>query len=466
MPRRGLNVGTGIAAGVNGFLDSYMRITEMKQREKLQENAFIVSALTKQLEDDTLPLYQRAKILDSIPKLVGIKNMDKRLSEMLGLDDYLLNTPQENQKNPDKLVEDTSVQNPEMASSITLKGTQQPVTKTVGDLTPLEIRKKINLEVRKAEDERDFEKQAKLLKLNYDLQMDSLKGTGFTKEVFRGYDRNGNYIVTMINQKGERKDIFLGDVDSEAVTKAGITSNKPSKFLQERERYWLNQVNPETGMNYSEEEANIKALEDANKQFQLGLQTKEAYKTSVTQGITGTKPIQPSQSVDDRRALAERRAILQANINTARQRAIDSSNDASNKTSLANKQWTNVVEPIKREMQKWLDDGGETTDREYTIQQSRLNTEIDRYNDLKRAADDAVSRDKSMKEAVGEAETILNEFNSGVGTSSSPSPVNDNMKKAIDLIRKNNPKINDPNSPSYMTDSAIIEYLRRKGKIQ
>lgn len=472
MPRKALNIGTGLAAGVQGFLNSYMQVSQMKQQQKQQENAFLIQILTRQLEDENLPAFQKVKILDSIPPLAGIKKMDRRLSEMLGYDEYVLNQPAEIEKGkpgtPEQTLVDENVTDPAMASSVTLKGTQAtsdvPSLQRKGDLTPALIKKKLILEAKKAEDEQDIDKQAKLLKINYDLQKESLKGEGFSKEIFRGYDNNGNYIVTLVNPKGEKKDIFLGDVDSEAITKAGITANKPSIFVRDREKFWLTQTNPATGQNYSEQEASIKALEDANKQFKLKLETGEAYKASVTQGITGTKPIQPAQQTDDTRQLAERRATLKANINTAKRQAADASLDARQKTMQASNQWINVVEPIKREMQKLLDEGLETTEPEYTRQQARLNTEIDRYNELKRQADDAVSRDNSFKNSAKEAEDILNQFESEIG--GPKSNLNTNLKKAIDLIRQKNPTINDPNSATYMSDEAIVEYLKRKGKLK
>lgn len=472
MPSKGLRIGASLAAGAQSFVQSFMQARQMKEQEKLQQNAFIVKVLMGQLEDENTTLYQRAKILDSIPPLVGVKKMDRRLSEMLGMDEFLLNEPQDaatkgKAGTPAQTLTDSSVTNPSMASSIQLKGTQatSDVPASIekkGDLTPAIIKKKLILEAKKAEDEQDYEKQAKILKLNYDLQMDSLKGTGFSKEVFRGYDKNGNYIVTLANQKGETKDIHLGDVDSEVITKAGITGNKPSVFVRDRERFWLTQTNPETGQNYSEEEANVKALEDANNQFNLKQKTGEAYIKKVEQGIGGTTPITPAQKVDDARAIAERKAILRANINTARRQSLEASQDASNKAAQATNQWNNVVEPTKREMQKLLDEGYDTTTQEYRGLQTKLNIEIDRFNDLKRMADDASARDKSLKDSQQEAEDILKEYEGGIGSS----PISDNIKKAIQKVRENNPQINDPSKPNYLTDDAIIQYLKQKGKIK
>lgn len=470
MPSKGLSIGAGIAQGASSFVQSFMQARQMKEQEKLQQNAFLVQVLTKQLEDDTIPYFQRAKILDSIPSLLGIKKMDRRLSEMLGMDEIMLNEPQEaavpsKEGTSSRDLVDTSVTDPALASSIKLKRTQAtseiPASlERKGDLSPALIRKKLNLEIRKAEDNQDYDKQAKLLKLNFDLQMDSLKGTGFTKELFRGYDKDGNYIITLANQKGETKNINLGDVDSEAITKAGITGNKPSIFVRDREKFWLTQNNPETGQNYSEEEANIKALEDANTQFKLKQRTGEAFITGQQQRIAGTVPIQPAQSADDKRAIAERRATLRANINTVKRQALDASLDAKNKSLQAHDQWNNVVEPTKREMQKLIDDGYETTSPEYRGLQTKLNTEIDRYNDLKRMADDADSKDKSLKDAQKEAEDIFKEYENGVNSNSSPA-VPSNIMKAIEIIRKNN-----PDQTKNMSDSDIINYLRNKGKIQ
>ena len=60
MPR-GYNVGAGIASGAQAFVQSFMQARQMKEQEKLQQNAFLVQVLTKQLEDETVPYFQRAK---------------------------------------------------------------------------------------------------------------------------------------------------------------------------------------------------------------------------------------------------------------------------------------------------------------------------------------------------------------------------------------------------------------------
>lgn len=298
MPNKGLSIGAGIAAGAQSFVQSFMQARQMKEQEKLQQNAFLVQVLTKQLEDDTIPYFQRAKILDSIPQLIGIKKMDRRLSEMMGMDEVLLNEPAEaatkgKEGTSAQDLVDTSVTDSSMASSIRLKGTQ-------------------------------------------------------------------------------------------------ATSDVPASL--------------------------------------------------------------------------ERKATLRANINTVKRQAFEASQDAFNKAKQATDQWNNVVQPTKNEMQKLLDDGYDTTSQEYRGLQTKLNTEIDRYNDLKRMADDADAKDKSLKDSQREAEDILKEYENGISGNSST--VLDNVKKAVQKVRENNPQINDPSKPNYLTDDAIIQYLRQKGKIK
>jgi hypothetical protein len=466
MPRRygrsgALAVGAGIARGADAFLQSYLGAKRLEQEEKLQKNAFVIKVLTQQLEDENLPYYERAKILDSIPPLIGAK-LDRPLSQMMGMDNLDQETPDpEHLGKEPTTVYDPAAEDAGLASSVTLKGTEPQLIRK-GDLTPALIKKKLLLETSKAKDQQDIEKQSKLFEINYRLQREILGKGGYNTKIFEGYDDDGNFLLKFMNPDGDVITKNLGKVDPSVIRKAEITANAPKgrlgQLTQAQKIVGEYETNPSS--HSKDEYTAAKALLD---DFEKTGQLKEAQTRRITQGVAGTQPVTPAQRIDDTRAVAQQTAILRANVNTAKRQAIDASIEAKNTAAAATAHVTNIIQPLKDEMKKWLDEGGSTTDPEYTQREARLNTETNRYNELKRIADDAKARDESLKNSQREAEDILNNYTSSVSQSAPTAEValTPQLKEAIRIIRKNN-----PDATKDWTDQQIIDYLRAKKIIQ
>src|SRR5258705_890812 len=81
----GLGVANGLAQGVDAFTKSFMQARQMKHQEKLQKNMVVVDLLMNQLRDENTPYYERARIIDQIPGLIGAK-VERPLSHILGYD--------------------------------------------------------------------------------------------------------------------------------------------------------------------------------------------------------------------------------------------------------------------------------------------------------------------------------------------------------------------------------------------
>lgn len=324
----GLGVGSALSKGVHGFLNAYWQGHMFDIQQKQQQNAVIVSALTRQLEDETLPYSERARILDSIPQLVGAK-VKVPLSISLGMDkfndqDVQTGVQKGTPATPDQTVTDPNVPQDNSLGinpNITMKGTQAtqdvPIYEKMGNLSPAFIKQQMALKTKAAEDETDLNKQARLLAVNYGLQARLLGKNGYTNKVFEGYDKaSGNYIVTMANSQGETKNINLGKVDPSAIVKANIAASKPSGRLGQLQT--AQQVKSEyeadpTSHSYSDYQAATKFLDDFEKTGTL----KEAQIGALNASTTGTKPPTYEQTYDDKVKAAELRRQAQKDIDDA-----------------------------------------------------------------------------------------------------------------------------------------------------
>lgn len=470
-----LSLGAGIAQGASAFVNSFLQAKQLKNQEKMQKNAFLVSVLTKQLEDDNVSYFQRAKILDAIPNLIGAKP-ERPLSEILGL--HELEEPVE-QARPSKQgtsdkqisgsgqVQDVGGNGGGQVSttgldlgqtSATLRGTEAtsaiPASlERKGDLTPALIKKRLLIETQKAVDEQDIEKQTKLARINNEIQMESLKALGFTKEVSRGFDSDNNYVVTMANAAGQTKKINLGNMTPEAIMKANISSNRPSKSMQALEDYYLTQTNPETGKAFTQEEAYAKALEDTHNSFQLQQRSRQAYVKSIEQNISGNKPLTPAQVADDTRANSQLKLQIMRDVDESkakvdstlaeRERLAELKNQAATESSKAADEFA----AIRAE-----DDDPDST--AYKNAAKKAQDKLDEYNKLEMQYNQAHSAYILANSLYSSATERAKQFQ----TTNKYTP---EIQGAINVVRKNNPQ-----QTASMTDEEIYNYLVSKGKIK
>lgn len=457
----GLGVGAGIAKGAEAFVNNFMRAKQLEHDEKQQKNAFVVQLLTRQLEDENLPYYERAKILDSIPKLLGIKNMDRNLSEMFGLDKFNKEIVQDPNQPAIKGVEakaastyiDPSTANTELAGGINVRGTQgtQDVaagTTQQGNLSPAQIKRKLSIEYKKAEDEGDIKKAERIAQINFDLQERSYKANGY-KITSEGITDQGEYAQVLTNNSGDTKVNRLpkGFKPTKLLI-AEANINKPSVFIKEREDYWESQ-------GFSPDKANIKALADANERFKLSQKGKEAYVTSVEQGNAGTRP--PTAAGRESNLDRDRAAMLQiqkdideatANANashTAVEDLVASKDDALRRLNEAEA-------ALKAKINAGYDQPKDHAEEARAVAATRKE-----YNDLQEQIRKASADDLRQKALLSGAQTRLRTFGNQTGANT----VSAQVQQAVDKVRANN-----PDKTKNMSDQEIINYLRAKKIIQ
>lgn len=443
----GLAIGAGIAKAGENFTNAFIAARQAKTQDKLQKNAFIVQMLTRQLEDENLSYYDRAKILDSIPQLLGAK-LDKPLSVQTGLDEFIKKEIEAGKPaiagkegTPDSYGPAN-----EQGIAITKKGTQAtpdiPATAPVmgGDLTPNLIKKKVALEIKRAENEQNTEQQKKLWEIQYRLQKEFLGRGGYNNELPGTFNEKGEYFVNMSNSEGDVKSVNLGKVTPDIIRKVEAGANRPSKELQQLEDKYIND-------GLSPEEANTKALEDIYKKFKTGVASKEAYVEGQIQRNTGTAP--PTAATKTVDADRDRTYDLQ----------LQSSFDEANAEAQSTYERMQKLSPMK---QKAYDDYAKAEnelkvldpdDDEYKDKQAQVNRLRNEYAELEKEFRIVDQADILAKAKLAGATQRL-QGRTG-GTINYP----DNIKRAIDKVRVNNPGVN-------LTDEQIFNVLKNAGKIR
>lgn len=477
-----LGIGLGIKAGVDGFLNSFYQAKGYEMQEKQQQNAVILNAVMAQLQDETVPLYERSKILDSIPNLVGAK-LKVPLSQMLHLDEYnkhLTEDPNQpavagSQGEKGGVLSSTETNSPNAGQTLQLKDIQTNPAVAAGmiergNLSVAQIKAQLVKAQNAANDASDIDKQTKILTLQYNLQKNILGKGGYTQQLPATFDTEGNLIVRFMRPAdGEVITKNLGKVSTEALEKAKIQNdpNRPKGNLgQLFDAHQIVDAYEKDPTAYPESQ--YKASKELIDNFNLTGQLKKSQIASLNQGITGNppKPITPAQSADDARANQQMQISLQTSLDNARSTAIQSSEHAASQANISQQFYDNNIAPLKAQMEAALKDAdGDTTDTDYLRAQKQYNAANSNWlNGTKKLADLAKSADISHQANLKAVEERLNQF-SQTGQAPSNSSINKNVTKAqIDFARRKN-----PDKTKNMSDQDIIsEILRQRaaGKIK
>jgi hypothetical protein len=312
MPK--LALGAGIAQGAQSFVNGFMQARQYENQQKMMKHQIIIQALQQQLQDDNIPYSQRARILDSIPGLLGVK-MDTPLSQQMGLHDLLdeevetqneIPSTPEVKGTPASTVTDPKATEAGLADTIGQEATQDvpagigrdKVAVKFGDLSPTKYKQLLVNHQQDVDSERALEQYRRKAEIDLKLQDDTLKAQGYTQVLSKGIDTNtGQYSIVRANANGDVKLATMpkGFVPLEvmvAQTK-GSMSQLPAS-VRAYKAYFESQKNPITGENYTEDEAQTKALEYYKQNGDVMFGLTKAQKEATTQGTvlsnTGQKP--------------------------------------------------------------------------------------------------------------------------------------------------------------------------------
>lgn len=317
MPK--LAIGAGIARGAQSFVNSFMQARQYENQQKMMKHQVILQALYRQLEDDTLPYSQRAKLIDSIPGLIGV-NSPVPLSQQFGLHDLLDDDVEVEEGKPaiagTKGQEASTITDPNatasgLADTIGQQATQDtadipatgPTIVKMGDLSPARYKQLLKNRQDESDTNRETEKAKRIAEINFDLQQKSYKAQGYTKELARGVDTNtGEYRVLLSNSEGDVKVAKMpkGFIPLEVLVAQtrGQNSALPAS-VRALTTYYESQPNPLTGQNYTSEEARVEALRVYKERGDIFAGLGEAQKketlTRTKQITSGTQPPSPAE---------------------------------------------------------------------------------------------------------------------------------------------------------------------------
>lgn len=484
MPRgNGLGLATGVAQGADAFVRSFMQARQLKNQEKLQKNMIVVDLLMSQLHDERTSYYQRAKILDQIPQLIGAKT-ERPLSSILGYDklneeDFVteqgIPSAESKQGTSDRTVVDENVSDPSMASSVNIRGTEATSAiegtpdKTVkyGNLSPADIKLQQTLQAQRLANANDVEKQATILRINYELQSKVLGKNGYSKEIFRGYDKDGNYVITLANSQGEKKDINLGPVTSEAIKKAQVMGGNKSlgrfgQLMMAQQTVAAYEADPT-----SVPEPNYLAAKQTLEDFEKTGHLKDAQITALTQGATGSKPLSPAQITNNQQEDERTRLNLQAALDNFDSELASVEEAVTYAEADVNDFYNIQIQPIKDRMKEWLDEGGEKDDKEYTDLQNQLRILNSQHASLKARLNATKAKKTTLEKKRAAAEKRLSGFtpSTGAATAQSNSSVDDEInqyRNYIDAFKTDN--ISNPKAKG-LTDRQILKILKDAKRI-
>lgn len=471
-----LGLGAGIADAASAFTNAFMQARQQKNMLELQKNDRLANLLLDQIRDDNTTHYKRSALIDEYQKLYDPKGAaNQPLSQILGLhklddSDYQIGTEQPSDASKANVIQQSqSPTNPDAIktgpapnpSEVTFA--DNPITKKYGDLTPNDIKQKLQLDLEDVRDKREVA-HAKAL---YQAQTDILGKNGYTIPVSDSYDPDTKvYTKVMANSSGETKTITLNNFKPTTLAKAEITatskSDKPSVFVRDQMRYWQSQVNPETNQPYTQEESSIKALGDAHNKFTSTESLKEAQTTALSLGNTGLKPITPAQSVDDIRANQDREDKLTGIVDENRRQGtlaaaeLESLGRLKGDYDKGTGAWGNYKQ-AEKELKDFQGSNADTArdsdPSKYARLEENMNKARIRAENLDHQYDIVAAKNTSYKQSLTDAQKRLDDHKKQ--TNGKGSSIKNPYQSNIDQFRKDNPS-------ATISDSDIIKLLRGK----
>lgn len=449
----GLSLANGIAGGADAFIRSFQQARMQKYQMQMQKNSALADILLSQVRDDNTTYYQKAKALDLIPGLYGIKNLDRPLSQILGHDklneedfktgERTINNPMPSGITHEELMKSVATTNPAPTRQV-------DTTIKRGNLTPLEYKKQLGIR----DDESEIVKQTRLWEIKLKLEKKAAQDSGF-KVVSENILPNDKYKLVMMNEQGITKEKILDGVPKAVEIAKLRGQNIPGnlgQLVRARGIVFDYEADPT-----SHPESTYLAAKDALESFEKTGQLKSAQITALNQGATGTKPLslanidtgdrlKTDQQLKVQKDIDDAEAEVQASYtnvqaaNTEKQRALKEKEDAELAFNKVAADYT-------------------PRDEEYKAAARLAKEARERYDGLEKEFGKLVATDKLNKAKLTGAQK-----RAGLLTSSN---VSDEVKykKQIEIF-KNNPKNAEKVAALGLTDAQIVQILRNAKLIQ
>lgn len=431
MPNHGkLALASGIAGGAEAFVQAFTQGKAQEHQEKMQKNMAVVQLLTEQLKDENLTGYQRAKILNVIPGLIGAK-IDRPLDQILG-----------NDKINDELIKSGTAPTP-VNAALPSGSTHEELLKSVASSNPSQVdtinkdimikrgnlsRADLRLIQGNKADESEIAKQARLWEIKLNLEKKAAENTGY-KVVSENILPNDQYELVFANDQGKiQRKILDGVPKSVAVAKLR-GNNIPGKLGQLTRMHSI--VSEYEADPTSHTQAEYDAAKDGLNQFERSGKLVEAQTEALNQGITGTKPPTIANKADDLRADTTQKLQIQKDIDETRANAkatftaVQAAN-TEKKRALADK--LQAEQDFTEIAKKW-----QPGDAAYGVANKKMEAARAHYNSLEEKFGALVAADNLAKEKAAGAISRASLLNSTQLSTYTP-----RQKAMIAEIRKNN----------------------------
>lgn len=469
-----LGLGAGIADAASAFTNAFMQARQQKNMLELQKNDRLASLLLDQIRDDNTTHYKRSALIDEYQKLYDPKGAaNQPLSQILGLhklddSDYQIGTEQPSDASKANVIQQSqSPTNPDAIktgpapnpSEVTFA--DNPITKKYGDLTPNDVKQKLQLDLEKVRDEREIEHAKKL----YQAQNDILKQNNYVIPISESYDPDTKtYTKVMGNNSGETKNIVLHNFKPINLQKAEITakgSGGPKGKLGQLQNA------QETVKAYEDDPTSVsKASYLASKSFlddfeKTGI-VKDEQANALHQISSGTRPITPAQSVDDIRANQDREDKLIGIVDENRRQGTLAAAELNSLGKLKGDydkgtgSWGNYKQ-AEKELKDFQGSNADTARDSDPSKYARLEKNMHearvRAEDLDRQYDIVAAKNTSYQQSLTDAQKRLDDHKKQ--TSGKGNSTKNLYQSNIDQFRKDNPS-------ATISDSDIIKLLRGK----
>lgn len=472
MPNRTkLGWAKGIKEGIDSFLRSYYMATQYEDEQKRNKNAPVLQLIMSQLDNPDVPFSQHQALIDRIPELIGIK-LSTPLSQQLNLpqlNQALIDTGTNEDRvtsdpNKDKgmLIDESGPQvlDSGIAPDLVQRGLGERKFLKRGDVSPNDLKRF----QKNIGDERDFQQAVKLeeTKLSLKAQSDreELKAKGWQKTGDIFYDKDKElYFEQWTNPfSGETKRIEFpkNAVPKSTVEKSITVGGLPTKA---KLLTWAYNVKSQQEDNPSSvSSAQVKAADDIIKDEGLGQKSKDAYITATGQGISGDKPIQPTQQEtfsrqdDDKIIEAEEKANenddLVTNLQIQAANYLPRLNDINLKMGEIRARNDNKEPTLEDEPEDY---------KEYQNLQKQLDSLNDEVRGINKQITEAQAKSSAAKKTI-QKRSSQKFTKTSTNNNLKLDPTTPNNQKAIRAFRDAN------NGASELSDIQILEiYAKKRG---
>jgi hypothetical protein len=204
------------------------------------------------------------------------------------------------------------------------------------------------------------------------------------------------------------------------MARARIMGGKLNKTVAERKAYWQTQINPQTGEFFTDDEADVLALNDANTVWKAKLSGTQANTARNVAAAGGLTPIQPAQAAAQQLQIATTRGTIKGALRTATQLMTQSLSKAEQAEANTKNYYEKTIQKQKDAMRNYLigikqnpdapDQSVIGVDKDYQKMNKAHDEMIIEYNRLKQISDTARATYEGHATAKQAAQDQLDSF--------------------------------------------------------